>query len=150
MRQVGNAVDNRTLDLQIVMAPTRAKAIAVSQLYRAYAERDRSAVVLPRKYLYLDPVDVIVAEGRQYRILEQTATPPGLLKQNLVPHLASLLLSSGIGSTGGFIPQTVASKAATEALFLDIPLVVDTDHPYGFYQAVQPATAGSWAGESTQ
>lgn len=125
-----------TLQAPIVMRDANAKLAAEAILYQAWIERDARVLFVPRKYLYLEPTDVISAQDRLLRIVDKEEQPSGVVKFETVPAALFAILQGGIaGSAGGFTPPVVSAPSYARLQILDIPLQVG-DSGFGYYTAV--------------
>lgn len=126
--------------LPIVMTDAQAYAVAYTLLYMAWVGRDSGLLLTSRKFLYLDPADVIVytstATGLTYtfRILESTYNPPGgLMQLNVVVEDSTIYTASGSGSTAPLVTQTVPTIGITKLAIMDLPIMQDDDNDAGWY-----------------
>ncbi len=139
-----------SLQLAIVMTDKKAKEITDALLFNAWLERDKVIYLVPRKLTYLEPTDVIDAHGYTVRITDKAETVPGVIKLEGVVTQPYVWSQQGLGIPGLAPPPSPPpiSAQATDLLMLDIPLVVDTDYPNGYYAAMAGATSATWPGAS--
>lgn len=146
-RQIGRAEGNVTLDLPIAMDDQKGRAIANSQLWSAWIERERFTFSTSRKWSRLEPTDVIDVHNRTVRIIDKREAPNGVIRFEAVPSRADVYAQPAVAITStGFPDQAIRAKPATVLHLLDIPLIDDGDTPNGFYIAMGPAAAGPWSG----
>lgn len=147
-------VDNVTrIDLPIVMTASEARNIAKRELYRAHLERETYGISVSRKWAHLEPTDVVTVQGRNIRLNKKTETPTGVIRFEGVlsaPYIAEQT-DDGAPAEGTTPNPPSGPKGATEAVFFDVPMVLDGDLDIGFYVAAAPAIPGAtWSGYSLQ
>lgn len=156
-RQTTSSQSQTSLSLPIVLDGATAKAIAKSLLWSAYLEREHFSWRLPRKFIKLDPTDVVEIDGKELRIETSTVRADGVIELTGVisrisaypdPNSSS---STGGGSTvippdGSGVQNPPLAIPLTTLVLLDIPLLSQHDAPFGFYAAMAPATTGPWSG----
>ena len=67
-RLVGASGDEQTMDLPLVLTDTKGQEIAEVNLHGAWVGRITYRFSLPRKYVYLEPTDIIVVQGHTMRL----------------------------------------------------------------------------------
>lgn len=142
-----------SLQLPIVMSSQKGLSVCSEQLYNAWVERERFSLSLSRKWLLLEPADVIQANGRTMRIGKKVEQADGVIRVDALAtslavytHLAPPVEGVGMPGGGGTPPTTGPVIQGTDALILDLPLVTDIDNPVGFYAAMAGAVQPSWPG----
>jgi hypothetical protein len=139
------AVGEQSVDLGIALSDDEAKAIANRLLYLTWTKRDSATSSYSRKWLLLDPADVIALQkdGKTYT-LRLTQTDLGL---NGVINFASefenpdIYTSLPIGVGGSGVPPEPGTGdiiSPIVAFFLDIVMLRDADDDDGFYWGVAP------------
>ena len=148
-RQATSAQSVSNVQLAIAMDTVKARNVANVLLYGSWLEREGVTILLPMKYQYLEPCDVIVAGVYTLRVVSKSYIAVGIIQLDCVVSLPSLYISAPAGNAtlGGLIPPTPTSSSPTNLLLLNLPLTGDTDYPYGIYAAMDPETAGTiWPG----
>jgi hypothetical protein len=142
-----------SLQLPIVMSSAKALNVCEVTLYQAWVERERFSISLPRKWILLEPSDLIQADGRTFRITKKTEQADGVVKIDGVAaslaiynHAAPPAEGVGMPGGGGTPPTTPPVIQDTTLLLLDLPLIRDTDNAFGFYAAMNGATQPTWPG----
>lgn len=135
------------LVLPVVMGPNQAKQIAQRSLALAWLRRNRHTCWLPRRYLTLDPADVVnVTEGgvlRKVRIERITSGP--VLETQLAPEDDAVYLSSAEGAEADTEDQAIDYPGPTTLALLDLPLLRSGDNRPGTYVATAGVT-DDWRG----
>lgn len=152
-RLLTNSQLTTTIQLPIVMTNVKARQVTDIILYDAWTEREKFAIQLARNWLLLEPADVVNARNRLMRITKKNDGADGVSKldavaTNLQVYMQASLPAPGVGmpGSGGVPPTTPPSSQLTDLLMLDLPLIVDTDYPNGYYAAMAGAVRRSWAG----
>lgn len=160
-RQVGNAVQQVTINLPIVLSASRARQIAEALLWDAWMGRVNFATTTSRKYSHLEPTDVIqIDKGSVTHTARIVAKDEagGVVSLKLV----RADMSQALGATGTGLSvftqdpytaprsagnQTVTAVPDTVAHLLDLPPLRDADDAAGFYLAACAAdTPTAWRG----
>ena len=141
------------LQLPIVMTTQHGESVASTLLYNAWIERERFSLSLSRKWLLLEPADVIEARGRTMRITRKVEQADGVIKidalatsLSVYQRLAPPVEGVGMPGGGGTPPTTPPVLQQTDAILLDLPLVRDSDDQLGWYLAMAGHTQPSWPG----
>ena len=143
-RLAARATARVKIALPVVCSADQAKQIAERRLYAAWAERERSTLSLSRRYLFLDPGDVVQTAGRRLR-LTGSHQSGGLLHMEAVDHFQPANSSAATGDAGAVRPA--ASAAQFSILYLmDLPPLRAEDDQPGIYAAVSGAPG--WRGAS--
>lgn len=136
-----------SLQLAIVMDDTKAKQITDALLYNAWLEREKITFLLPRKWTYLEPTDVVTAAGYRVRVTDKGETTRGVVRFDGVVTAPYVFSQSAVAVPGLAPPPTPPPPTtATDLLMLDIPLVGDGDFPNGYYAAMAGHNPGAWPG----
>jgi len=138
-----------SIELAISMTDDEARQIADILLYQSWLTRHLREINLSRRYLFLDPGDVITVPTTsatfELRIGEITFEESGVLTVRGVDESAATFSS---GATGGISDptQTPPGLIGSTALeLLDLPLLRDQDNFAGFYAAARGLTT-IWPG----
>jgi hypothetical protein len=146
-RQVTQSEMHVSLQLPIVMDDAKAKQVTSVNLYDTWMGRDKVTVLTPRKYVYLEPTDVIVANGYTMRLIDKAETVPGVIKLDGVPTGQFVYNDAAVAGAGLAPPPTPPSgHVPTNLLMLDLPLVTDGDNTYGYYAAMNGSSSATWPG----
>lgn len=144
-----------SMNLPIALSAETAKRIAEKTLYTAWVERTNFRLVLPWKYLKLDPADVFVLsmdDGTDYTIrmltseigLEYTIESDGLSEQ-----ITTYESSTGAYAGAGVPAQVIPVVEPSEFFLLDVPLLRDQDATGGEFSRVYFAVGAydsNWPG----
>lgn len=150
-RQTTLSQSDVTLSVPIGLTAAEASRMCSTILAAEWIERESFQWRTTRKWAYLAPCDVVTVRGRVIRIRQRTEKPNGVIEWEGVlaaPSLYTATNGETPGGSVGFVKQTAPStRSATEVVLLDIPILSQTDAPFGFYAAMGPAsTAGAWTG----
>jgi hypothetical protein len=146
-RQVTTSELVQTVGLAIAMTAARAKQIAEVLIYDEWMGRDTYQIAVPRSYAWLEPTDVITANGIELRITKKDESPTGVIKLETKPQNAKLWLAGPAGAAWLGFSQTVAApKQATDLMLLDVPLLEVGDEESAFYYAMAGARSPRWRG----
>jgi len=145
-----------TVQVPVVMRDTKAKSIVTTLMYNSWLEREKYQIAVPRKYAYLDPTDVVAAQGHTLRLVNESYSQKNIVQFDAVRTRADVWLQAPQpapattyipgGGSGGFVPQNPPTLAHTDLQLLDIPLVADGDFPNGYYYAVAGLSPTGWPG----
>jgi len=144
-RIVGEGRRKVSVNLPIVMTPSRARQIAEVLLYDAWLERSSISFRIGPEYLYLDPADVITltVENRSFtvRITKMNYSLPGVIQCDGVVEAQEIysIDATGVEGQATNTGNNLLDHPEVEAEFLDIPILSSRDDDYGFYLAVHPA-----------
>lgn len=122
---------DKTVDMPIVMTPAKAKQVAIKTLYNAWQMRTSYQFTLPRKYIYLDPGDVVTvtADNVLYTVyvMDIERAGEGWLRIRGVSHDETLYLDGDeIGNAVAAFPQTPPRITDMVYEFLDGPLMIES------------------------
>lgn len=147
-RQTGSSQSDVSLDLPIVFDDDTAKQVVDTQLFVGLLERERFKISTYRKWEKLVPTDVIEVQSRNVRIIDKRSKANGIIEFDLVVAHAAPFIQPTAGGVVGTAPgQTAAEDVVpTEAKYLDIPNIFQTDPPFGFRVAMGPEYDGPWPG----
>ncbi|MEJ0062412.1 MAG: phage tail protein [Alphaproteobacteria bacterium] len=143
-RRIASAATARgKLAMPVICSADRAKQIAEARLYAAWAEREQARMTLSRRYLFLDPGDVVQAGQRSFR-LTSVHQSGGLMQCDAINNYAPANASAAKADIGNI--NAPAREAADSILYLmDLPPLNASDQP-GIYAAV--SAAPGWRGGS--
>lgn len=146
-RQVTQSQLNSTIELAINIPDAKAKQVANTLLFNAWWERQSYTALTSRQWAFLEPTDVGIIHGQQMRIANKTDVASNIEQFDCVA-CVTMLWTQGPTAVGtsGFTPATPTPKQQAQLILMDIPLVVDTDHPNGLYAAMAGLTSAAWAG----
>jgi hypothetical protein len=147
-RQVTSSLAVSSITVAVVMNALTARRAAFVLLFGAWIEREALTLLLPLKYGYLEPTDVIMARGYTLRVVSKSQIAVGIIQLDCVISLPSLYtVVQSSNSTQGGQQTTPTLPQASQLLLLDIPLILDTDPSTDIYAAMSgAANAASWRG----
>lgn len=146
-RQVTSSELAVALQLPIAMDDTKAKEVAGVNMFDAWMGRDKVTVLTPRKYVYLEPTDVIAANGYTLRVTDKAETVPGVIKLDGVTTGVFVYSQNAIAGPGlAPPPPPPPTPMDTAMLMLDLPLIHDTDNTYGYYVVMNGVSSSVWPG----
>lgn len=123
------------LRLPIVCTAELAKQIAERQLYTAWAERDHAKLRWSRRWLAVDPADVVDLGDRLMRVA-QTNKTGGVLQVSGALIASAPIVSIAQADVGTAINHTGVASINSALYLMDLPLLrVDDDQP-GVYAAI--------------
>jgi len=138
-----------SIELAISMTDNEARQIADVLLYESWLTRHLREIKLSRRYLFLDPADVITVTTASatfvIRIGETAFGEPGVLSVRGVDESAAAFVSVATGGVADPTETPPALIGSTRAILLDLPLLRDSDDGAGFYMAARGYTA-NWPG----
>lgn len=146
-RLVGQSNRSTTINLPIVTSGTKAKEIGDIALFAAWMSRDRGTITVSRKYLALDPGDVINVEEpagttTRWIIVKTDYTLPGLIQLELMRDENAMYTSDLPVVEGPLITETIDVPVIGRLYMLDIPTLRDQDDMPGLYYTVVGLQAG--------
>lgn len=145
-RQTGGSRSPVTLEVPVVLNDSKAKQVVDALTFHPWLERNRRSFKTTRKYLALEPTDVVKVAGLELRITQKNEGADGVIKFDALPALSSIFSQPSVpGTSSGFVPPVVARSQGTQLELLDIPLVKDDDLE-GFYVAMAGEVSPSWRG----
>lgn len=146
-RQTVESQKTQTIDLLINMSDSKGKQVVNTLLFNGWVERMLFTILASRKYLYLEPTDVVIAHGYELRIMEKKETTAGLVQFDGPAAVTGLWTQGPTGVTptaGTTVPGTVPQD--TDLVLMDISLINDTDNVDGIYAAMAGAKDATWRG----
>lgn len=154
MTTEGNQVED--IDIAICLAREEAKARCEAAMSNLFMSRRSRKVILPRKYIVIEPGDPILVEdefnqGKYFGLLttEVNVGANGLLEFTFVDHHPKSFVTALTENdvlTDDDDDTTLSRGSRTTAYMLDFPLMTD-DEPddTGFYASLHGSTNG-WTG----
>jgi hypothetical protein len=150
-RQVVKSVDQVSMNLPIVMGGTRAKQIADITLYSAWKERVGFSLMLPPKYVRIEPTDIITVTVNgvvhEMRVVKTDMESNGVMKIDAAAEdISSYDFYTPPGETGTTLgPPAVVP--GTSVIFVDTPpLPADTVSNQGLLRIGVAPEASNWEG----
>lgn len=144
-RQVTESELDATVTAPVAMTPEEATRAQQMLLLNAWVERDKYKTPLPRKYLYLEPTDVIAVRGIARRLVNKEEQGYTHVTFDGVAAVTSVFVTAPAAAPPlGFVPQPVPVPNRTDMVLLDSPLVTDADSQVGFNVAMAGRNAGTW------
>jgi hypothetical protein len=138
-RIITSAQGESANELPIVLTDAKAAEISDVLLYDAWTQRHTVEFTLPRKYIYLDPLDIInlSTDNGTYtvRITSIDYGRPGVLNLVGVAENIAIYTSYAEGEDVTNQDQTLTLAGPTKGFLLDIPILRDADDDNGFYVA---------------
>ena len=138
-RLIGESEQIRTLDMPIVFTPTEAKAINDVVIHNAWFERTPKSFALGRKYLRLDPTDVITITTQDQgqidvRINQISTSLPQLMQIESNEEDSTVYQGFEFPAPEGLQPQPgLLDTPPTVLIIMDIPTLRDIDNNTGVY-----------------
>lgn len=146
-----DAVNVQQTDLGIVLTANEAAGIEEALLYMYWLERVELSFVLPPTYAHLEPADVVdvvdTAATYNLRLTNINYLPDGRLECQARFNNAAVYSPTAVGQEGLYTGQVVALPGASQALLLDIPVLLDGMDTPGFTVAMAGYLPG-WTGGS--
>ncbi len=161
--QVGTEYSDRLVSSQqsvsniqfpLGLEPSEAKKIAEVMLQESMAAQVKTKLVLPLKYSYLEPTDVILVQNenntKQYRFRITSKTDSGYsIELDCVTDDANSTLSAGTTSVD-YVSQTSVIDISDSLWYtLDIPILREADSSPGHYIAAKKSSTDAediWPG----
>jgi hypothetical protein len=147
-RLIGNTFDAKSVELPISLSATKAKAVADVLLHNAWKERDSRTLQVTRKYLKVDPCDVITftdaaGESHPLRVVKAEYAFPNLVTLECVDEDTTVYAFTA-PAAAPISTSTGIQIANLPILYLmDIPMIDDADDDAGVYFA-GGGTIGAW------
>lgn len=145
-----SAVNERVLDLSVVLTSTEAARVAEVLLYLYWRERYDVAFTLPPTYAHLEPGDTITLEtatdgDMRLRLTSVHYTSEGLLECTARYADAAIYTSSAVGSSSAVTGSgTVRPIVSSSYVLLDVPTVSSAQSGPSFLAAMSGASG--WPG----
>lgn len=151
-RMIGNSLEVVTVQCPVVMNSTEAKQRLDALHFSTWFEREPGQWQTTRKYVYLEPTDVVTVRGIDFRITRKTEGADGVVKFEGVPSFGPTFIQTGSGgdSGSGFPPQQPPLAQLTDLVLLDIPYITLNPASGAYYPAMAGALRRSWPGASLQ
>lgn len=148
-RLVTSSQQSISLNLPIVLSPDEALGIASKNLYTAWLERNQYEFSTSRKYLALEPTDVVTVTvdsvDHVLRIVRRDEGGNGILKFAAVLDDGDVYDQEGEGVDKDSGTADISIVGPTNAFFIDAPLLRREDDYPGYYFAANGYTNG-WSG----
>jgi hypothetical protein len=154
-RLEGEAPHHRKITTSVVMTPSEA-ATAIKQMAQLMRLSANTAQVsVDGRYLACEPGDVLLVAddaGHVYRVaITRENVADGVRAYNVELDDPGVLDLTAIADETIYVPSvTVALRADTTLVALDIPMLRAADNDPGPYLAVEAAAAGNWPGATVQ
>lgn len=134
-RIVTRAQAVQKIALPIVCAADAAKQIAETRLYTMWAERELVRIRISRRWLALDPGDVVdLGTGNLLRVTHVNQVG-GLMQVEGFYVTAAALDSAALADTGTTIDRPLLAPFDSSLYLMDLPLLQATDDQPGVYAA---------------
>lgn len=152
-RQVTKSNLVEEIDAAIAMTRGEAKSRVQNVLLNRSFARHSYKVILPRKYVIIEPGDAIQVEDeydsnylRGMLVTDVSIGANGLVELTMTDHHFHPVVDANVDVDIVDDDDSISYSARTYAYLLDIPLLTDTeDDTPGFY-AVLTGAAGTWSG----
>lgn len=149
-RQAVSSVGVRTVSLPIVLSDEKAKQVADVLHYNAWVERTSYKLSLSRKWSKIEPTDILQVlynnSSIYMRVVSKEENVAGRISLECVAEDISIYTQSGTGSSPSNVPdQVIQIPVQTVLVFLDIPILRDSDDNAGLYVAASGYREG-WGG----
>jgi hypothetical protein len=135
------------------MSAAQAKGVAITNALDAQVALMSAKVKVLFDHPELEPGDVVTVTDRddsQYRMRITQITDSFPVREfDLVLDDASVLTNTGITNADFFSQSVVLPLVDSEGLYLDIPILSDTNNDAGFYVCSGPVADGKWYGAVT-
>ena len=147
-RQVTQSEYDVTLEVPIGFTAQEAGQKCWTIQCAEWNERESFQWQTTRRWAYITPCTLVKVRGRIIRVQSVTESPDGRIAYEGVLAAPSIYtqVAPGASSGGQTAQNPSAPKVATELVLLDIPVISQSDSPFGFYAAMGPATDGTWGG----
>ncbi|MBI1274218.1 MAG: hypothetical protein GC131_09085 [Alphaproteobacteria bacterium] len=142
-RITGAAQAVKKLALPVVCDAAAAKQVAETTLFAAWAERDMVKFRATRKYLTLEPGDVVSVGGRTAR-LTLVRQRGGMVEAEGLLVSADAYASAAVAEGGEAAQRRDVAAVPSYAFLMDLPLLTDNDDQPGMYAAI--SGAAGWPG----
>lgn len=133
-RQVVDSIKNESIDVRVVMDPTRASKVVDTALYQMWSERTVFRFALTMKYYFLDAGDVItitdLETGNSWvvRLTSIVMDAYVVLQCEGVEENLGLYESNAAGAGGPSEDDEVAGLGDTTAVLLDVPMLLESQN----------------------
>ena len=146
------AINQRIVDLPIVLNATEAANTAQQLLYRGWVERNRYGFVIPPKpdYLSLEAADVVTVQtsyaDHEILLTEITLLPDGRLECVGLRNSSAVHSPNAVGVEGTALAQTLSVPSPTVGQILDIPQMHADQGSACVVAAMYPRDSSNWSG----
>jgi hypothetical protein len=134
-RSVTRATARNKIALPVICPADEGKRVAEARLYASWAERDSAEIALSRRYLMLDPSDVVNVAGRQLRVT-QLRQAGSVLQCNLVTQDAAVEASEAVAAMPDSPARGGLATIVSTLYCLDLPPLTASEDQAGFYAAM--------------
>lgn len=132
--------NERSMQLPIVMTATKAKQLSEIVQLSSWSSRVKYSFMLPLKYLYLEPSDVIEidADGSVHLVYITSITVSGgLLAVDGIMEDAENYVSEATGTEGETNNSNdIQNRQPAAMIPMNLPLLTSRENQFGFYSAV--------------
>jgi hypothetical protein len=151
-RLSGHSNRRSDIRLPIVVNAAKAKQIAEVNLYAPWMARDRGVMKVSRKYLYLDPADIITyqaADGNAETLLitKTDYSSPNLIELSVQRDDPSIYTSLMPEVPGAGHVEIQKIPITTRMFLMDIPVLLDAVNDAGLYYVLVGIKTG-WTAAS--
>lgn len=153
--KIENVYTNEIVNIELPLAftATQAKQIADRILYNYWINRDSYTFSTTYKYLDLEPTDVIKVIKEDGTIFTMKLTKKekggGIIKWTAVAEDSAVFTQISTAESGSDISQQIGSISTSKLLFLDIPILQNTDNDPGVYVAsIRQNNNMAWSGST--
>jgi len=137
-REVVMSCLRKEVTVPFVLTAAEARALADHLLRKAWIERTTYRMTLPRKYLKLEPADILTLPAAYgspaVKVTGLRVSPKLVLEVEAVrASIFALPSASSEAEPGGFTPVTDPTWHSSQLYLLDIPILRDLDDDAGLY-----------------
>lgn len=148
-RQAARTVQALTLDSPLALSAAQAFAAADSILYRTWTARTQyGPFMLKRKYLFLEPGDVVgvTVDGRRHEVRLRSVSigANGAIQCEGEAYDAAVLTGATGGNSGSFAGQALPDYGTTTLRLLDVPALTDAEAGQVGYRLAATGSGASW------
>lgn len=146
-----SAINERILDLPVVLNSSEAAGVAQTTLFRAWVERSTYTFVLPpaEAYLRLEPADVVTVQAgnatHEILLTQTNLLPDGRIECSGVRNNSATYTPNAVGVDGSAPPTSLIAASLTHGVILDIPQLHASHSATSVLCAMQPY-GGTWYG----
>jgi hypothetical protein len=147
-----SAVNDVDVNIPVAMGDVQAAQCAEVLWADSWAAQTTQEFSVDQSWLELEPGDCIFVpvDGieTRVRIVSDTNSSGVLRKLSCVRDDQAAVISFAVADPPGFTPQTLTFLSPSDAEYLDLPALQDSDSDPGFYVAVQadPSAGNNWKG----
>jgi hypothetical protein len=137
-----------SMEAPVGFEPESAAQICETIQSAEWVEREGFQWSMRMKWDKVTPASLVNVRGRIIRVQKVLQTTIGVLNCEGVLAAPSLYTQTAPGQgSGGVVTQTPRGRPVpTESVLMDIPVISQSDAPFGFYWAAGPQYPGQWAG----